>query len=60
MGREYAAVLTVREQPKCIERLMPLLTKMSQSSNPRVALAIQEYLKTRCTHAGLELLKEDE
>jgi len=59
MGREYAAVLTATEQPKCIERLLPLLTKMSQSSNPRVANAIKEYLKARSTHAGLDLLEEE-
>ncbi len=59
MGREYAAVVTATEQPECLERLMPLLTRMSQSSNPRVANAIQEYLKMRRTHAGLELLEDE-
>ena len=59
MGREYAAVLTATEQPKCIERLLPLLTKMSQSSNPRVADAIKEYLKVSSTHAGLDLLEDE-
>jgi hypothetical protein len=59
MGREYAAVLTATEQPKCIEALLPVLTKMSRSSNPRVANAIQEYLKVRSAHAGLDLLEDE-
>ena len=59
MGREYAAVLTATEQPKCIEALLPVLTKMSRSSNPRVVNAIQEYLKVRSTHAGLDLLEDE-
>jgi hypothetical protein len=53
MGREHLAVFTATEEPECIDRLMPLLTNMSQSSNPRVASAIQMYLKERTTHAGM-------
>jgi hypothetical protein len=59
MGREYLAVLTATEQPKCIDALLPVLMKMSESSNSRVALAIQEYLKVRRTHAGLDLLEDE-
>jgi hypothetical protein len=35
MGREHLAVLTATEEPRCIAQLMPLLTKMSQSSHRR-------------------------
>ncbi len=58
MGRERLAVFTATEEPECIDRLLPLLTKMSQSSNPRVASAIQMYLKERSTHAGMSFFDD--
>jgi len=60
MGREYLAVLTATEEPRCIDQLMPLLTKMSQSANPRVAGAIQEYLRERWTHSGMSFFHDED
>jgi len=60
MGREHLAVLTATEEPECIDRLLPLLTKMSQSSNPRIAGAIQIYLKERVSHAGMRFFNGDD
>jgi hypothetical protein len=58
MGRERLAVFTATEEPECIDRLLPLLTKMSQSSNPRVASVIQMYLKERSTLAGMSFFDD--
>ena len=59
MGRDRLAVLTATEDTYCIDQLMPLLTKMSQSSNPRIASAIQMYLKERSTHAGMSFFDDE-
>ena len=60
MGREHLAVFTATEEPRCIDRLLPLLTRMSQSSNPRIAGAIQIYLKERVSHAGMRFFDGDD
>ena len=60
MGREHLALLTATEEPQCIDRLLPLLTKMSQSPSPRVAGAIQMYLKERRHHAGMNCFDDED
>ena len=60
MGREDLAVLAATQEPHCIERLLPLLTKMSQSVSPRVARAIEIYLKERTHHAGMSSFDDED
>jgi hypothetical protein len=60
MGREYAAILTATQSRECIDRILPALLRMSQSGNPRVAGAIQIYLRERVHHAGMKFFEDFE
>ena len=58
MGRNYLAVMTATDRPEAIDRMMGVLEEMANSDDANVARAIQEYLKVRAHHAGLQYMQE--
>ncbi len=58
MGRRYLAVMTATDRPEAIDRMMGVLQEMANSEDADVARAIQEYLKVRTHHAGLQYMPE--
>lgn len=55
MGRLELAVMTATEEPEAIDHLLPVLTEMAASEDPRVSAAIRKYLAEREQHAGLDV-----
>jgi hypothetical protein len=58
MGRRYLAVMTATQSPDSIDRMTGVLQEMANSDDTNVSRAIQEYLKLRGPHAGLQHMPE--
>lgn len=58
MGRKHLAVMTATQAYKDIDRMAGVLHEMADSEDANVARAIQEYLKVRAPHAGMQFMPE--
>ena len=58
MGRKYLAVMTATQRYDAIDRMAGVLQEMANSDDANVARAIQEYLKVRGPHAGIQYMPE--
>jgi len=58
MGRKYLAVMTATQCPEAIDQMAGVLQEMANSDDANVARAIQEYLKVRGPHDGLQYMPE--
>jgi len=60
MGRPSLAVMTATDRPEAIDRMMGVLQEMAKSDDANVARAIQEYLKVRVHHAGMQYMPQSD
>jgi len=58
MGRKRLAVMTATQGYEAIDQMSGVLEEMASSDDANVARAIQEYLKVRAPHAGMQFMPE--